>query len=152
MISLKSKNHGFTIIELLIVIIIIGILALIGVVAYGNAQQSARNSKRQSDISSLHTAIEAYTTQNSGVYPSLAEMNDAAAGGFRETNLKGVPAETFTDPKAANSTLAGARTANQYAYVATPAGCDNSTTDCTGYTLIAVPEGGGADITKASLQ
>lgn len=147
MTSLKN-NKGFTIIELLIVIIIIGILALIGVVAYGNVQESARNSKRQSDVSSLHTAIEAYFVQNNNEYPSLTEINDST---FRSNSLKGVPDETFKDPKAANSQLASARTVNQYAYVVAPAGCDNTTTTCTGYQLIAVPEGGGADITKDSL-
>ncbi len=147
MISLNNRK-GFTIIELLIVIIIIGILALIGVVAYGNVQESARNSKRQSDISSLHTAIEAYFVQNNNVYPSATEINDAT---FRSNDLKGVPDETFKDPKAANSTMATARTVNQYAYVVTPSGCDNGTTPCTAYQLIAVPEGGGADITKDSL-
>lgn len=149
MTSQNSKRKGFTIIELLIVIIIIGILALIGVVAYGNVQQSARNSKRQSDISSLHTAIEAYAVQNNNQYPSLTQINDSA---FRTTSLKGVPDETFKDPKATNSTMASARTVNQYAYVATPANCDNTATNlCTGYTLIAVPEGGGDDISKGSI-
>jgi prepilin-type N-terminal cleavage/methylation domain-containing protein len=147
MTSLKN-NKGFTIIELLIVIIIIGILALIGVVAYGNVQQSARDSKRQSDISSIHTALEAYYVQNS-VYPAFAELDDSA---WRSTNLKGVPDETFQDPKAANASLANARTVNQYAYIVTPSGCDNTAgNECTAYDLIAVPEGGGDDIEKSSL-
>lgn len=144
---LKNNKKGFTIIELLIVIIIIAILATIGVVAYGNVQESARNSKRQSDISSLHTALEAYFTQKSQ-YPSATEINDAT---FRTANFKGVPDETFKDPKGANSQMAAARTVNQYAYVV-DANCDNSAgSECTEYQLIAVPEGGDADITKNSL-
>ena len=150
MISLKNRNKGFTIIELLIVIIIIGILALIGVVAYGNVQESARNSKRQSDVSSIHTALEAYYVQNT-LYPSLTQINDTSAGGFRETELKGVPNETFQDPKAADSILAAAPAANVYSYEVLPAGCDNSAgNECTSYTLTATLEGGGTAV-KSSL-
>lgn len=138
--QLKNNKKGFTIIELLIVIIIIGILALIGVVAYGNVQESARNSKRQSDVSSLHTALEAYYTQNTQ-YPSFTQINDS---GFRTASLKGVPDETFKDPKGTNSQMANAPAANVYAYAVTPAGCDNSAgNECTGYVLTATLEGGG---------
>ena len=49
MISLRKENKGFTIIELLIVIVVIGILAAIGFVAYGNVTKSARDSDRQAD-------------------------------------------------------------------------------------------------------
>lgn len=141
MISRSKK--GFTIIELLIVIVIIAILATIGVVAYGGVQQSARDSKRESDITSLHTAIEAYYVQATQ-YPSFTQINDNAAGGFRETNLKGIGSETFTDPKGANDQLANAPAANVYSYEVTPAGCDNTAgNECTNYTLTGTLEGGG---------
>lgn len=142
----QLKNKGFTIIELLIVIVIIAILATIGVVAYGGVQQNARDSKRKSDVSSLHTGIEAYFVQ-AQQYPTLTEINDNAAGGFRETNLKGIPSETFTDPKAANDQMAAAPAASVYSYEVTPAGCDNSAgNECTGYTLTATLESGGTEV------
>jgi prepilin-type N-terminal cleavage/methylation domain-containing protein len=47
MISRQKDTKGFTIIELLIVIVVIGILAAIGFVAYGNVTKSARDSDRQ---------------------------------------------------------------------------------------------------------
>ena len=51
MISLKKRNQGFTIVELLIVIVVIGILALLVITTYSGIQQKARNSKRQADLS-----------------------------------------------------------------------------------------------------
>lgn len=141
----RTNKKGFTIIELLIVIVIIAILATIGVVAYGQVQKNARDSKRKSDISSLHTGIEAYSV-TAQQYPTLAELNDNAAGGFRETNLKGIPSDTFTDPKASNDQVAGSPAANVYSYEVGPAGCDNTATICDSYTLTATLESGGTEV------
>jgi type II secretion system protein G len=63
-----KKSSGFTIVELLIVIVVIGILAAITIVAYNGVQQRARYSAMQSDISSLNKAIQLYYADN-GTYP-----------------------------------------------------------------------------------
>lgn len=64
---LKNKK-GFTIIELLIVIAIIGLLATISIVALNGARQKGRDAKRVGDIRQLQTALELYfNDQNS--YP-----------------------------------------------------------------------------------
>lgn len=63
----KSRS-GFTIVELLIVIVVIGILAAISIVAYNNVQKNARNSQRQQDIATIQKALEMYYTEN-GNYP-----------------------------------------------------------------------------------
>jgi prepilin-type N-terminal cleavage/methylation domain-containing protein len=54
----KNKN-GFTIVELLIVIVVIAILAAITVVAYNGIQDRAKNSKRDSDVALYTKAIYA---------------------------------------------------------------------------------------------
>lgn len=135
----QAKQKGFTIIELLIVIVVIGILATITAVALGGANERARDAKRESDVKSLQTALEAYYTIGNSQYPTETDFNDDT---FRSNNFQGLDESTFQDPNADNSTLASTPTANQYSYEATPDGCDNTTTVCDGYTLTVTLEGG----------
>lgn len=65
----KTKS-GFTIVELLIVIVVIGILAAITIVAYNGIQSRARDTQRAQDISTLIKALEIYRINNNGVYPT----------------------------------------------------------------------------------
>lgn len=64
------NNKGFTIVELLIVIVVIAILATISVVAYNGIQTNANDSRRKSDLVRIQKAIELYYADNN-VYPSL---------------------------------------------------------------------------------
>ena len=147
MISLKKNNRGFTIVELLIVIVVIGILAALVIVTYNGIQQKARDTERKTDIKALQGHLEAYWA-DSAKYPTLTEINDATAGGFRQTNFKGLDSAAFADPKnPTNQTLTGtdSTTVGQYIYLVTPAGCDNgSGGDCTNYSLKANLEAGGS--------
>ncbi len=54
----KQKQSGFTIVELLIVIVVIGILAAITIVAYNGVQQRARDAAPKSDLRQAVTASE----------------------------------------------------------------------------------------------
>lgn len=143
--SLKRKQSGFTIIELLIVIIVIGILALLVITTFAGVQQRARNTERETDIKAVHGQIEAYYS-NEGHYPTLANLQDSADGGWVQTNLKGLDTAALTAPRATGNNIVGADAAEgNYLYSVTPDGCDNGETvgDCTGYTLTATLEGGG---------
>mgnify|MGYP000863723167 CR=1 FL=1 len=64
----QRKTHGFTIVELLIVIVVIAIIAAITVVAYSGIQSRARDAPRKQDITSLIKAFEVYYSQN-GTFP-----------------------------------------------------------------------------------
>jgi prepilin-type N-terminal cleavage/methylation domain-containing protein len=153
MVSLNRKQSGFTIVELLIVIVVIGILAGLVITTFTGIQQKARNTERQTDIKAVYGQVEAYYAQN-GRYPTLANLNTRA---WRTTNMKGLDSEAIKDPKgvgAGTSTsdtapyqLAATPAANIYAYAVFAAdgttACDNTTTDCAVYTLTATYEGGG---------
>lgn len=140
MISLNKRQSGFTIVELLIVIVVIGILATLVIVTFSGIQQKARDTKRKTDINAIDSHVEAYYA-NGGNYPTLAAVNDAT---WRSTNMKGLDPNALQDPKGSTQALAdGASTASQYGYAGT--GCSGSaiTDTCTGFTLEATLEAGG---------
>ena len=65
------KQKGFTIVELLIVIVVIAILAAITVVAYNGIQARAENTKTFNSVSSYAKAVSLYSSEN-GLYPTPA--------------------------------------------------------------------------------
>lgn len=74
--NIKQNNHrsGFTIVELLIVIVVIGILAAITIVAYNGVQSRARDNSRITKLNSIAKAIELYKVDN-GRYPPIQDMS-----------------------------------------------------------------------------
>lgn len=81
----KSKQHGFTIVELLIVIVVIGVLAAIVVVAYNGITASAKLSKVRQDISQLNKQVLAYYARN-GQYPSTSATMTGGATALADAN------------------------------------------------------------------
>lgn len=66
----KMNTKGFTLIELIVVIAIIGLLSTLAVVALGSARTKARDSRRLSDLKQLQTALELYYTDVNS-YPAV---------------------------------------------------------------------------------
>lgn len=77
--TIKTRSQGFTIVELLIVIIVIAILAALVISAYTGIQNSAYNSAVHSDLSGAAKKIEIYKQQSqNGQYPaSIAQLTSA---------------------------------------------------------------------------
>ena len=68
--STVFRRRGFTIVELLIVIVVIGILAAITIVAFNGVQNKAKASAAQSAVSQANKKIVAYAAENSDQYPT----------------------------------------------------------------------------------
>lgn len=85
----QTKQKGFTIVELLIVIVIIAILAAISIVAYNGIQQRSRDSAAASAASQLSTKVEAWNSMKSK-YPTDAEIGTKliASGSDRVTEAE----------------------------------------------------------------
>lgn len=153
--SIKSKQQGFTIVELLIVIVVIGILAALVITTFTGIQQKARDTERTTDIKAIHGQVEAYYAQNTK-YPTLTDINNADWRNGTPTtpgNMKGLDAEALKDPKGSAQTLVTTAVLGAYGYNVTASdgsACDNSTKDCTQYTLTAKLETGG-ETTKTNL-
>ena len=67
-----KQRQGFTIVELLIVIVIIGILAAISITIYSGVQKQARDASRISKIKSIEKALALYKIDN-GDYPHITD-------------------------------------------------------------------------------
>jgi len=103
MLNTKIKQSGFTIVELLIVIVVIAILAAISIVAYNGIQGRARDSSADTVAASLSKKAKAYYTINSAYPTTVAQFNDTNS---KEANLEGIKVTTATG--AAPTTVASA--------------------------------------------
>ena len=79
------NSKGFTLIELMIVVVIIGILAAIAIPNFISMQDRAREGSVKANMHTVQLAIEDFAVQNDGTYPVAAD--DAAVVGNLPGNV-----------------------------------------------------------------
>ncbi len=100
----KMKGQkGFTLVELLIVIAIIGILAAIAIPQYAKYRRRAYNAAAASDLKSFQTVLEGYFTDN-GKYPKVSGKTVAGGDGY-SVEIDSSGNLSFNENPSDNSTL-----------------------------------------------
>jgi general secretion pathway protein G len=86
---LRSGERGFTLVELMVVVAVIGVLATIAIPLYANVLARGRIAKAQADSRSLASAVGVYGAHMGTVPAALTELTSVA------TNAHGTQAGPF---------------------------------------------------------
>ena len=70
-----SNSSGFTLVELIVVVVIIGILSAIAIPSFNNASDKAKQKEASTLLASYAKAAQAFYTENSEVADSVADLN-----------------------------------------------------------------------------
>ncbi len=111
----NKKRKGFTLVELIIVVVIIGILVGLGAMLYGSATGDANTNVVKSNLKTMESAIRLYQVEHSGTVPANSSSPMVSTDAIAAL----VSSDTYSKP-------AGA----QYVYVAPTSGTPGSIT-CT---------------------
>lgn len=128
-INSKQNRSGFTIVELLIVIVIIGILAAITIVAYNGIQDRARVSATTSALAQANKKIRVWQASNSDQYP--ASLSDAGI-----TESENVSLQYTSDNSTSPSTYCVTATYGTTSYYTDNSGGSPKSGVCAGYNLL----------------
>lgn len=93
-------ESGFTLVELLVVMLILGLLAAIAIPAFFNQRDKAKDADTKADVRTAQTAIETYATDNNGSYvgatPALLMGIEPTLNDSTDLALSGLAAKTYT--------------------------------------------------------
>lgn len=156
MLSIKKNQDGFTIVELLIVIIVIGILAALVLNTFQGVQARARDTERRTDVNSIATQLEAYYA-DFGHYPDGSAATTCGDGSascaLSSLEGRGLDSEALVDPNEGainvGANPSATTTDHGYYYDITTATC--ATAQCDSFILSTDLESETETYTKNSL-
>jgi prepilin-type N-terminal cleavage/methylation domain-containing protein len=152
------RTRGFTIVEIIVTITIMGILLTLAVVGVGATQQQARDNERVADVEAFAAHLESFyrtgKDSNSRLnrYPSTGLIDSGVSSittNLRDIDLKSVMAPGVTDPLvtlkiASTNSLSQTPTKDEYIYQPLQGDgtlCTGSSQDCRKYYIYYFLEG-----------
>jgi prepilin-type N-terminal cleavage/methylation domain-containing protein len=134
--KIRKNSKGFTIVELLIVIVVIGILAALVIVQFTNVQARARDAERKSDIRALQSKVAEYYALNGNYPTALSGITNLPADACKAPGGSGTCASPDYNYKSFKTGTAVATSSTS--------DCDNTTDNCVSYIIYTPNSGSGA--------
>jgi prepilin-type N-terminal cleavage/methylation domain-containing protein len=118
MIQTTSRNNGFTLVELIVVITILAILGTIGYTSFLGYNVIARDTVRKSDINSISKAVE-LSKLEIGSYPVVSNIVDITFSGSTIWNQGSFGADSYAAARRISRVPIDPLTGSEYAYSTT---------------------------------
>ena len=112
-----TKRSGFTLVEILIVVVILGILAAVVIPQFSDASTDAKTNSLMADLQTVRSQIELYKIQHNDAMPGTATGVDFATAMTSSTDIDGattgsdygpymraIPTNPFNDKSAVDTT------------------------------------------------
>jgi general secretion pathway protein G len=90
----SSNNKGFTLVEILIVVIILGILAAIVIPQFSNASTDAKKNSLTSQLQTMRSQVELYKLQHNDKMPVKFQTDGTYGGATKESDWEGLTGQT----------------------------------------------------------
>jgi prepilin-type N-terminal cleavage/methylation domain-containing protein len=154
----QRRQSGFTVIELILVLVVIAILAALVAFSYNGVRSRDRDTQRQENITAIQGDLELFYAEHSR-YPTLNQLNSPE---WRGENMPDLSEDALRDPgwsadgecaQEDRPVFIAQPAENCYAYAPTAADgepCDNNDKPCAHYTL-TTPLESGEDYVRTSL-
>ena len=141
-----QSESGFTLVELLVVMLILGLLAAIAIPSFFNQRDKARDADAKSSVKTAQTAMETYATDNGGTYTGA----DAADLIAIEATLADAPGTLTATPTASGdgyTVSVASETTNVFSVnrLDTPGNEGKTTLTCTAVSVAGCPSDGRWD-------
>jgi prepilin-type N-terminal cleavage/methylation domain-containing protein len=98
--SKKRSSGGFTLLELLLALLVLGVLAAVGLPAYERMRDSARDAALKTGVHEIQVAVVTFAADNGGNLPALAAVD---GGGAVAQTMSSWPTNPWTGRPMANS-------------------------------------------------